>query len=157
VASGGIYRWTDKDDDRDTPDTLSAVYEYPGNFQINYSCYFGNDHYGYGEQICGNEGTIEVMNRMDLYFTPETFKGKAPANVKARAAVHLNGQTDFKEADGVNNYFKNFIASIKGTEKPIAPPPVGQEAAISGHMATLSYKAGRRILWDDAARKYRFA
>jgi predicted dehydrogenase len=157
VASGGIYRWTDKSDDRDTPDTFSAVYEYPGNFQINYSCYFGNDHYGYGEQICGNEGTIEVLNRMDLYFTPETFKGKAPANVKARAAVHLNGQTDFKEADGVNNHFKNFIASIKGTEKPIAPPPVGQEAAISGHMATLSYKAGRRILWDDAARKYRFA
>ena len=48
-----------------------------GNFQINYSCYFGNDHYGYGEQLCGNEGTIEVMNRQDLYFTPEVFKGKA--------------------------------------------------------------------------------
>ena len=43
----------------------------PNKFQINYSCYFGNDHYGYGEQLCGNEGTIEVMNRKDLYFYPE--------------------------------------------------------------------------------------
>ena len=31
---------------------------------------------GYGEQLCGNEGTIEVMNLQDLYFTPEAFKGK---------------------------------------------------------------------------------
>ncbi len=36
MASGGIYRWTG-DDDRDTPDTFSAIYEYPDKFQINYS------------------------------------------------------------------------------------------------------------------------
>jgi len=57
MASGGIYRWTDKTDDREVPDTLSAIYEYDGGFHINYSCYFGNERYGYGEQICGNEGT----------------------------------------------------------------------------------------------------
>ena len=50
MASGGIYRWTTKDD-RDVPDTFSAIYEYPDNFHINYSCYFGNDHYGYGENF----------------------------------------------------------------------------------------------------------
>ena len=37
MASGGIYRWTDKNDDRDVPDTLSALYEYD-KFHINYSC-----------------------------------------------------------------------------------------------------------------------
>src|SRR5438270_8831658 len=36
AASGGIYRWHD---DRDTPDTFSAIYEYENNFHINYSCY----------------------------------------------------------------------------------------------------------------------
>src|SRR5690349_19392363 len=41
MASGGIYRWAD--DDREVPDTFSAVYEYvPKKFHINYSCYFGN-------------------------------------------------------------------------------------------------------------------
>ena len=82
------------------PDTLSAIYEYDGGFHINYSCYFGNERYGYGEQICGNDGTIEVMNRQDLYFTPEAFKGKPPASVKARQPIHINGKNDFKEADG---------------------------------------------------------
>jgi len=61
MASGGIYRWTDPNDDREVPDTLSAIYEYPDKFHINYSCYFGNVKYGYGEQFMGNEGTIEVL------------------------------------------------------------------------------------------------
>jgi len=68
VASGGIYRWTDPDDDREVPDTFSAIYEYPDRFHINYSCYFGNDHYQYGEQFLGTEGTIEVLERQYLNF-----------------------------------------------------------------------------------------
>jgi predicted dehydrogenase len=157
MASGGIYRWTDKTDDRDVPDTLSAVYEYAGNFHINYSCYFGNDHYGYGEQLFGNEGTIEVMNRQDLYFTAETFGGKAPANIRSRQPIHLNAKKDFNENDGANNHLRNFIQSVLGNEKPIAPPPVGQQAAISGHMATLAFKNQKKIIWDEAANKYHFA
>jgi predicted dehydrogenase len=153
MASGGIYRWHD---DRDTPDTFSAIYEYGDNFQLNYSCYFGNDHYGFGEQLCGNEGTIEVLNRQDLYFTPESYKGKAPPSISSRAPIHLNGRADFNEADGANNHFRNFILSIQGKEKPIAPPPVGQQAAISGHMATLSFKNNKKIVWDEKNNKYSF-
>ena len=156
MTSGGIYRWTDKTDDREVPDTLSAVYEYADNFHIDYSCYFGNDHYGYGEQLFGTEGTIEVMNRQDLYFTPELFAGKAPASVKSRQAIHLNAKTDFNEADGANNHFRNFVQSVLGNEKPIAPPVVGQQAAISGHMATLAFKNQKKIVWDEAANKYHF-
>ena len=74
----------------------------------------------------------------------------------ARAAVHLNGMQDFKESDGVINHFRNFIESIRGNEQPIAPPPVGQQAAISGHMATLSYKNRKMILWDEAGKKSHF-
>jgi predicted dehydrogenase len=156
MASGGIYRWTDKNDDREVSDTLSAIYEYDGGFHINYSCYFGNERYGYGEQICGNEGTIEVMNREDLYFTPEAFKGRAPASVKARQPIHLNGKNDFKEADGAINHFRNFIQAVLGNEKVIAPPTVGQQAAISGHMATLSFKNQKKIVWDEGANTYSF-
>jgi predicted dehydrogenase len=157
MASGGIYRWTDRTDDRDTPDTFSAIYEYPDKFQINYSCYFGNDHYGYGEQLCGNEGTIEVLNRKDLYFYPELLNGQAPDSVKARQPVHLNGLKDFNEQDGVLNHIRNWLNAIQGKEQVIAPPTVGQQAAISGHMATLSYKNSKKIIWDEKAGKYHFA
>jgi predicted dehydrogenase len=156
VASGGIYRWTDKTDDRDVPDCLSAIYDYNDKFHLNYSCYLGNDNYGYGEQICGNEGTIEILNRMDLHFTPQTFGGKAPENIKSRAVIHLNGPKDFQERDGAINHFRNFIQAVLGKEKVIAPPNVGQQAAISGHMATLAYRNKKMVVWDDAARKHHF-
>lgn len=156
MASGAIYRWTDANDDRDTPDTFSAIYEYPGKLQINYSCYFGNVHYGYGEQLMGNEGTIEVLNRQDLNFYPEDYRGVSPA-VKGKPPIHLNGPKDFNEADCAIPHFRNFIQAVLGKEQVIAPPDVGQQAAISGHMATLAYKNKKMIVWDDKLNKYHFA
>ena len=151
MASGGIYRWTDKNDDRDVPDCLSAIYEYSDSFHINYSCYFGNEHYGYGEQFCGNEGTIEVLNRQDLNFYPEKYRN-VDERIASRPEVHLNGLKDFGEQDGAINHFRNFIEAVRGKEQVIAPPTVGQQAAISGHMATLSFKNRRRSSGTKRAR-----
>ena len=157
VATGGIYRWTAQDDDRDVPDCLSAVYDYSDKFQLNYSCYLGNDEYGYGEQILGNEGTIEVLNRMDLRFykqAPGPRGAATPEAIRSQATLQLNGPRDFNERDGAINHFRNFVQAVLGKEKVIAPPTVGQQAAISGHMATLAYKNRKMVKWDDAARKY---
>ncbi|MBK9169162.1 MAG: Gfo/Idh/MocA family oxidoreductase [Bryobacterales bacterium] len=157
VASGGIYRWTDANDDREVPDTFSAIYDYADKFHLNYSCYFGNDHYGYGEQFCGNEGTIEVLNRQDLHFYPQLLRGAAPAHVKARQEIHLNGPRDFGEPDGLKTHITNFIEAVRGNEKPVAPVEAGHQAAISGHLATLSFKNGRKVIWDEKTEKSRFA
>ncbi len=152
VASGGIYRWTN--DDREVPDTLSALYEYAGNFHINYSCYFGNDHYGYGEQFMGDEGTIEVNSRQFLRYYPETFQGKAPEKIKSRKPETIDLVGNDNKA--VEAHILNWLESVQGKSKPIAPPSVGQEAAICGHMATLSYRNNKKVLWDNATKKYRF-
>ena len=150
TASGAILRWTQ--DDREVPDTMSAIFEYPGGFHLNYSCYFGNDHFGYGEQFMGNEGTIEVMNRQYLNFYPEKFGGKAPERVVARkeVAMALPGN----DAKAVEAHIGNFLEAIRGREKAIAPLDAGQRAAISGHMATLSLRRNQKIFWDEATRQY---
>src|SRR5437773_540458 len=138
MASGGSCRWTGPTDDRDVPDTLSAIYEYPDKFHINYSCYFGNDHYGYGENFMGNEGTIEVLNRQILNFYPEKFGNKPPAKVAARKELHVELPGNDNKA--VEAHLKNWVDAMQGKAKVIAPPVVGQQAAISGHMATLSLR-----------------
>ncbi len=153
MASGGIYRWTE--DDREVPDTLSAIYEYTGRFHINYSCYFGNERFEYGEQFLGNEGTIEVISRQYLNFYPETFRGKAPAHVAARKEIKLHIPNNDNLA--VEAHVRNWIESIRGKEKPIAPPEVGQQAAISGHLATLSFRHNKKVYWDEKTEKYRFS
>ena len=152
VASGGIYRWTN--DDREVPDTLSALYEYAGNFHVNYSCYFGNDHYGYGEQFMGDEGTIEVNSRQFLRYYPETFQGRAPEKIKSRKPETIDLVGNDNKA--VEAHILNWLESVQGKSKPIAPPSVGQEAAICGHMATLSYRNNKKVLWDNTTKKYRF-
>jgi hypothetical protein len=81
---------------------------------------------------------------------------RAPENIKSRAAIHINGPQEYKESDGAINHFRNFIQAILGKEQVIAPPPVGQQAAISGHMATLSLRNQKKVLWEDGATKAKF-
>lgn len=160
MASGGIYKWTDPGDDRDTPDTFSAIYEYPDKFHILYSSYFGNEHYGYGEQFMGDEGTIEVNSRQYLYFYPEKYTNRAktpeliPAQVRERKELQIALPKNDNIA--VQSHIHNYLMSVLGKEQPIAPVHVGQQAAIGGHMATLSFKANKKVLWDDAGQKYSY-
>ncbi len=154
MASGGIYRWTDPGDDRDVPDTLSAIYEYPSKFHINYSCYFGNDQYGYGEQFLGDEGTVEVLNRQVLTFAPQKFGGKAPAHVAARKETRL--ELPGNDNLAVEAHLRNLIDAVQGKAQLVAPVEVGQQAAISGHLATLSLRNRKMVTWDEQARKYSY-
>lgn len=154
MASGGVYRWKDADDDREVPDTLSAIYEYPNGFHLNYSCYFGNDWFGFGEQFLGNEGTLEVMNRSTLSYSPERFGGNPPERVKARQpiAMAMPGEDDAS----TNAHFQNFFDAIRGKGQVVAPVTAGHFGALTGHMATLSLRAGKKVLWDEKSGKWRY-
>jgi predicted dehydrogenase len=153
MASGGIYMWG-APDDREVPDTLSAIYEYPDKFHLNYSCYFGNDEFGYGEQFFGHEGTLSVLNRQTLDYVPQKFNKKP---IKGRAEVHLDYIKDFHQQDATADHVHNFLEAVLGKEKAIAPARAGQIAAIPGHMATLSYKNNKKIYWDTKTDKYHFS
>ena len=158
MASGGIYQWGGEfKDDREVPDTLSAIYEYPDRFHLNYSCYFGNDQYGYGEQFMGHDGTIEVMDRQNLHFYPQPkfIKGHAPFSKVAE--THLNYLKDFNQPDATADHVHNFLMAVLGKEKAIAPARAGQIAAIPGHLATMSYRKNRKIYWDEKTGKYHFS
>lgn len=150
VATGGVNRWTENDD-RDVPDTWSVLLDYPDKFHVNYSCYLGNAKFGYGEQFMGNDGTIEVVNRSTLNFYPETYNGVSDA-VKARKemTVTIPGNDNL----AVEAHIRNFFHAIRGTEKVIAPPMAGYEAAIPGFLSVMSYRTGKKMLWDAKTDKY---
>jgi hypothetical protein len=52
---------------------------------------------------------------------------------------------------------RDWIEAIEGRAKVIAPTRVGQEAAISLHMATVSLPTNRKVISDNQARKDHFA
>ena len=149
VTTGGINRWTENDD-REVPDTWSVLMDYD-KFHINYSCYLGNARFGYGEQFMGNDGTIEVISRQTLNYYPEAYPGVSDA-IKARKELTITIPNNDHLA--VEAHIRNFFNSINGTEKPIAPPTAGYEAAIPGFLSVMSYRKGKKMLWDHKADKY---
>jgi hypothetical protein len=56
----------------------------------------------------------------------------------------------------VQDHVKNFILGVLGKEKVIAPVSIGQQAAISGHMATLAFKSKKMVVWDAKANKVQY-
>jgi len=155
MASGGIYRWPDG---REVPDTISAIYEYPNKFHLNYSSYFGNKYFDYGEQFLGDFGTIEVIGRKKLRYYPEDFGASMnPERLKGLKPLELDYIKDFNQPDATHAHFVNWVDAILGKTKAIAPVSVGQEAAIPGHMATQSYLKGKKCIWDAKNRKFLFA
>ena len=103
----------------------------------------------------GTDGTIEVLNRQILTFTPESFRGKPPAHIAARKEMKM--ELPGNDNLAVEAHIKNWLQSIRGKEKLVAPVQVGQQAAVSGHLATLSFRNNKKVLWDDKTQKYRFA
>ena len=46
---------------------------------------------------------------------------------------------------------------MQGKAKIVADPTIGQQAAISGHLATLSFKNNKKVYWDEKTRKLRYS
>ena len=154
TCSGGIHYWTE--DDREVPDTVTAAFEYPDHFHINYSSAFSNSRYDYGEQLLGSEGTLEVMGLQDLYVYPEKYRG-APAHVSSWPEIHINSQKDLGQGNPTGAHIKNFVDAIVRNAPLNCDVLTGHEAAVTGHLATMSYRQEKKVYWDQENGKYRFA
>lgn len=158
IASGGSYYWDKIDkEQREVPDTVTAAFEYQEGFHINYSCMFANQRYGYGEQFLGSEGTMEVMNLQDLHVYNESWGKDTPEAITSRPEIHLNATKDFGQANPTGDHIKNFIDAVKFGKPLNCDGQLGHEAAVTGHLATMSLRREKKILWDHANQKYRFA
>jgi predicted dehydrogenase len=153
-ATGGIYQWNDG---REVPDTFNAILTYKSGFIVDYCSFFSNQHYGYGEQYLGSEGTLEVMNNRSLAFYPEklTEAGKdvTPERVKARAAVSLEAKDIGFPNEPTPVHLENFYDCVKSRKTPNCPLEIGDQAAVPCHLATMSLRERRQVRWDAAARK----
>ncbi len=153
MCNGGVHAWHDG---REVPDTITAGFEYPENFHVNYSVAFSNSYWGYGEELMGRNGTMLIKNLAELYVYGEDprrlSKGSKPA-----AEMHFNTQKDFGQGNPTNEHMRNFLDGILGKAKLNCPAIVGHQAAVTGHLATLSYRNNKKVYWDDEQGRYHFS
>ena len=154
-TTGGIWC---VEDDRDTPDTMQVVYEFPGDCVLTYSMRKGNgypmDGHGYGIQFHGNDGTLFV-DRSGHTITPDTMaepygikliKGEVPTRaIDAKAA-------DFKaEDDGLPAHVDNFLECLRTRDRPTCDVEITHRSTNTTHLGNISYLLGRKITWDAEA------
>jgi predicted dehydrogenase len=125
-------------DNRETPDTIIAMYEYPG-FLATYENRYGNGNTltgeGYGITFHGDKATLFV-NRSYYKLIAEK-KGAEPVIVKS--GNNQNGA-----------HWANFLDCMKTRKKPNADIEICNRSTATCLLANVSLRSKLRVDWDEA-------
>ncbi len=169
IAMGQLLRWKE---DREVPDTLNGLLEYPEGFAVNLSSTFNNQTQNEsGFQFLGTEGTITLGGGLTFYperarednrwiveswpkrleeayykdpkvRREELGEGVPPRDVKP---VQFRGENNMNVA-----HLATWVDSIR-TRKPFwEDASAGHHAAACAHMVNLAVETGRTVEWDFA-------
>ncbi len=129
VAAGGIHHFPDG---RDAPDTISALFEYPG-FTVSFQSVIVGNPQPYGVTFYGDKGKLYV-NRNRYVFTPAE-KGAQPI------------QKDFP-GDVTVDHVRNFLDCCKSRQLPTGDVALAAISIQPPLLAVKSYLEKRRIRFD---------
>jgi predicted dehydrogenase len=135
ACTGGIYALKDE---RDTPDTMQAIYQFP-DFLMNWETRFSNGRgldggRTHGAEFVGSNGTL-VVDRTDYQWFPEK-----PENPGPKAF----------EKSPPHNHWQNFIDCVKSRAKPRSDIESMAKTTMCCHLANIAYQSGKTIRWDAA-------
>ncbi|MFO0952572.1 MAG: Gfo/Idh/MocA family oxidoreductase [Isosphaeraceae bacterium] len=150
-STGGIFT---TDDERDTPDTLQVVYEFPGT-TLTYSMRKGNglkfNGHEYGILFCGTEGSL-LLDRSGHEIIPD--KVVLPYGIKLVHGdrpirqIKLEAETHKAENDGIPSHVRDFLDCMRSRKRPIADIEIGHRSTNTCHLGNIAYKVGRKLFWD---------
>jgi len=149
-ATGGIFT---TDDDRDTPDTLQVVYEFP-ECTLTYSMRKGNglkfNGHDYGILFCGTDGSL-MLDRGGFEVIPDAVV--LPYGIKLVHGDRPIRRIDLepekaKGVDGQNAHVRNFLDCVRSRELPICDIEIAHRSTNTCHLGNISYMLGRKLFWD---------
>lgn len=133
-AVGGRFAM---DDDRDTPDTLQAVYQFP-KFIMQWENRFNNGRgldggIGAGAEFIGTNGTL-IVDRTNFQFFPENKDAVAPPTPSS--------------AKDNTPHFQNFLDCIRTRQKPASDIESMAKTTMICHLGNMAWQSGKVIRWD---------
>ncbi len=169
VAAGGIlYR----KDGREVPDTLDTLFEYPEGFNVNMGSTFNNASTPeQGMMFLGTKGSLTLLGgamtiaaenpREGYKYSIDSWPAKLQEEFmdmdhhreQAHPSLRLEGTVSYRAEgpDATAVHMAEFFDCVR-TRKPCSEnAEVGYHAASAGHMVNLSYRSGKRMLWDAAS------
>ncbi len=167
MAMGQLYRWKE----RDVPDTLNAMLEYPEGFTVNLSSSFNNQMQAEsGFFFHGTEGTITIGgdgmtfypenvmedNRWIVESWPRTLEDayyKDPKVIETELRQPKSATPQKFRDEGpepTTAHFGHFFDSIRSRQPYWEDAVAGHHAAACAHMVNLSAKQKRSVSWNFA-------
>ena len=142
---GGTFCLTDN---RETPDTIVAGFQYPG-FVLTYENRTSNGRplngHGYGIEFYGSDGTLFV-DRSGFDLTPETRRSDGGPLNRTEPASQTSTPDDPSHA-------RNFVDSVKSRELPICDIEIGHRSSSTAILGNMALRSGGRIEWDAKAER----
>ena len=155
-------------DDRETPDTLEIVFEYP-EFICTYSARAGNSRAHqdrtYGVEFFGADATL-FIDRAGFEVMPEVgglYEVENPRYIRELKAAQ-NPEVPWEDrkresrsraeyavaATSVQHiaHVRNFIDCVKSRNEPASDIETGHYSTSAPHLANIALKLGRKIEWD---------
>ena len=144
---GGKYALTDN---RETPDTLLASYEFP-TFICTYENRVANAFpaglHSYGILFHGTEGSLYV-NRRYWEVLPEQRRYREPEPRVEKRMPASRGEARNPDTD---DHWRDFIQAIRNRSKPICDIEVGHRSTAMALLGNVSLRSRQRIDWNPVA------
>jgi predicted dehydrogenase len=144
-AMGGRFAYPDLYEE--TPDTLTALYEFDGfNLVWDHAMGIDNGSYGrdHGIAYIGNNGTL-VLSRSGWEVIEE-------GQSKNKVSKPFVKSSD----DGLQNHWINFIDVVRSrkVQQLHCPIEAGAHVATVSQMGNISFRSGQKLFWDKSAGKF---
>ena len=156
------------DDNRETPDTIDAIYEFPG-FICTYSNRTGNAYHGagkgYGIEFYGTDATL-FLDRSGFEVIPETGGTRAaptPQYLSEQEAVlppwkrQWSGPSQARvmgmragTSDQNLSHIRNFLDCMRSRKRPNSDIELGHLSTAMCLLGNVSYRTGHKLAWDAA-------
>src|SRR4051794_22810746 len=157
-STGGIFT---TDDDRDTPDTLQVVYEFP-ECTLTYSMRKGNglklNGHDYGILFCGTDGSL-LLDREGFEVIPD--KVVLPYGIKLVHGDRETRKIELKEekgkgaGDGQPQHIRDFLDCLKSRKRPVCDIEIAHRSTNTCHLGNIAYKVGRKLTWDETTETFK--
>lgn len=128
------------------PDTITAVYEYPGNFMVAYTGALNDSIDDGGIVLRGTKATLKI-DRAHLAVYPEGVPWQPGKNYPQPEIAMIS------EHDGTIDHVRNFLDCMRSRKTPNANIEVGFEAARASWIGNIALKRGMKTVWNAAEQK----
>ena len=130
AANGGNHYF----DHWETPDVITSVLNY-GDFSTIFHVEFINDRESVGAMFKGSEGSLVVDDRNGFRVYPQGENMNEP----------LDSWPRYYEGPA---HVQNFLECVRSRKEPNSPVEVGHSVINAAHLGNISYRTGRRVMWD---------